>query len=170
MQGIPRSVALAATTVLVALPLLLVGVAIPAASEPDENCDPYPVGRCGAFQREATVYCYLPVPGGNENRVWPSPTDTHVVAVGGNPPNVVSVESGNAGQFYVRLKPTETLVADPFEAPFPYGTVWKERNLFSGLQPAAYECANFVWFAECEPPQWMGPFNAVRKLADEKVF
>lgn len=139
--------------------------ALAPLAEASHICDPDPIGRCGAYQRESVVFCYLKV--GN---LYLSPTDTHVVAIGGTPPDVVSVDSGNPGLLYARLSPAEAFAGDPYDAPIPFNTLFREKNTFHGLQPKAYKCANFVWFAECEPAQWMGPFNVVDKAPDEVVL
>lgn len=145
------------------VPMVLVALAAPAVAP--HVCDPYPIGRCGDYQRESVVFCYVLVQG-----QYVSATETDVIAIGStpgaNPPNVVGV--GDApGLFFVLLTPTMNLAADPWEAPMPFKSLWRERNAVQGLQIVPFQCANFVWFAECEPAAWMGPFNITDRVPDE---
>ena len=145
------------TKVLLGFALLVGGVALsPLASlaEASHICDPYPIGRCGAYQRESVIHCYeAPHAAG----VFTAATDPHVVGVGG--PDVVSIDTGGRALYYVRLTPAERFVADPMGASLPTKSVWEERNEKPGLQMKTFKCATFTWFAECEPAQWMGPYG-----------
>lgn len=149
---------------------------VPVA-EASHVCDPSPIGRCGAYHREAVVFCYAAE---KPKGVYESPTDPHVVTLGpGNPlhgmgipapggplPNVASQDSAAMGLLYLRKTPTDDLVADPWNAPFPFDSVHLEDNAVAGLQLEPFFCANFLWFDECEPAQWMN-FNPVGKDPDE---
>jgi len=144
-----------------ALILLCVTLAIPFTlfTAAAEDCDPYPVGRCGAFQREQVGICWLPQTGQQWTDI--SPTDTNAIVVTDQQvavPGLLDVPlpaPGTPQGVYVRLTPVENFLADPMHAPLPTKSVWRETNNRLGLQPTSFACGVAVWYAECHPPQWM---------------
>jgi hypothetical protein len=143
-------------------------VAVPAdgAADEREDCDPYPVGRCGEYHHEVVVFCYIVVAGR-----YVSATDEHVVAVPdasavlGEPTGVPLLDEPRV---YLRRGPVEAFLDDPFYAPIPFDSVYKETNNVPGLQPRDFKCGGWLWFADYEA--WFGPFGVVSRMRDEQVF
>ena len=133
-----------------ALALGLVAPLMAATVHADE-CNPYPVGRCGEEDRELLVFCYHIVRGEMVDA-----TDHHVVALGGSQ-GVALPENSAMGDAYVRLAPSEGFAADPYESDLPTGTIILESNAVRGVQLVPFKCADFIWYAECD--SWMGPYN-----------
>lgn len=130
----------------IALALCLVAPLMPTTVHADE-CNPYPVGRCGAYDRELVVFCYFIVRGEMVDA-----TDHHVIAVGGSQ-GVVFPDNWAMGDYYVRLAPTESFLDDPYESDLPSRTLIEETNSKVGPQLAPFKCADFIWYAECD--SWM---------------
>lgn len=136
-------------------------------------CDPYPIGRCGAYQREVVTFCYLKLAG-----LYVNVTDPGVVSIGGA--SGIAIATGEDGALYLRQDPVEAFVADPGDAPLPSKFVlYQESNNVGGLQHNArpgwsgipnFKCSNWVWYAECEPAQWMGPVLNVTKAWDDRLL
>lgn len=122
-------------------------VAIVPPSVDASQCNPYPVGRCGAFDRELVTFCYVTIRG-----VMFDATDHHVIAIGGSQGVTLPDNSAN-GEVYVRLAPTEGFVDDPYESDLPTRTLIEETNGARGVQLAPFKCADFIWYAECD--SWM---------------
>jgi hypothetical protein len=160
----------------VAAVALLAGLVLPVAMPPAvaSPCDPYPIGRCGAFDQESVVFCYAPGPG--NTLTTNSPTDFNAIELGTDGVNIAGegvdvggVVPGAKDVAYLRLTPTESFATSPQTAPLPTKSTWQESNSVPGLQVAAFACANFIWFEVCDPPQWMGPYNIVVKARDTMV-
>ncbi len=151
--------------IIIAIAMVTGGLLIlpePAKAEDEVPCDPYPIGRCGDYQRESVIFCYI-IEGGE----YVSATDEYVYAIGGN--NTVAEDTDEEGLLYVQKGPTETFMDDPMMAPLPGSVLWEESNNVEGLQPDDFQCGTFVWFAECVPQQWMGPYNVNEKSADSQL-
>jgi hypothetical protein len=151
-----------------AVTIVPVHAADPELTVADSECDPYPIGRCGAYQRETVMFCYV-IAGG---RYVSATDDTAIGLVGGEAllGQKTGVPQVDDALLYVRPRPTETFVNDPWNAPFPFQTAYKESNNVPGLQAKDFWCAQWVWFAECEPQQWIGPTGVIAKRADEKII
>lgn len=146
--------------------LLLVGVlalgflAPAGIVQADEQCAPYPIGRCGLFDREAVVFCYVVQSG-----IMRSASDASAIALGSPLPQTGALLKG----FYVRPGPAQAFVADPYNTPLPTKSLYQESNSVGGLQTvASFRCAQFVWFAECD--SWMGPYGVLNKVSDTLVL
>jgi hypothetical protein len=176
MRGTRRGEAVRCRVVLVGLAALLPLLALPAPpAQAGLGCNPYPVGRCGAYDREDVVFCWDPQVFAR-NGTYVTGTDADVVAVGtwGLPPLPlplpplagVDVQGALAGAnvLYVRLAPAQALLAAPLTAPLPLGSAWRETNGVPGLQERALDCGTFTWYAECQA--WMGPYGTLRVPAD----
>jgi len=150
---------------LVAMALVLPTVASVALAEP---CNPAPVGRCGAFQRENVIFCYDTQTYARYH-TFVSGTDTNAVIVGTAAlpplpmllPTVGDVDLDakyhDANVLYLRLAPAQAFAADPYNADLPTKSVWQEANSVPGLQLKDVTCATFTWYAECN--SWMGPYQ-----------
>lgn len=160
-------------SVMLAFLALCIGPAVSVdAQEADESpdqdggppCDPYPVGRCGDHQREEVVFCYV-----QRDGLYVSATDDGAIGIPGGAQNL-GIETGvpdvDEAAYYVRQEPTDTFLADPNTAPFPFKTFFEESNNVRGLQPEPFKCGKWTWFAECVPQQWMGPTGLVDKFPD----
>lgn len=134
------------------LALLLLAPALAALPVDAEGCAPYPIGRCGAYDRESVVFCYRIEEGiivdASDMSATPLVEDGLVVA-------------------YVRAAPTEAFAADPMMADLPFESVYQETNAVDGLQRERVTCGTFEWWAECD--SWMGPYNESRVEADALV-
>ena len=146
----------------VALLVLVALNVVPVPSAADHVCDPYPIGRCGDFQREVVSFCWVTVGG-----QMVSATATNVVSTPGHPPT--GVPALDKELIHVHLTPAEDFVDDPNGAPAPFKTLWQESNNVAGLQMTTFKCGQFTWFAECEPMQWMGPTGTLNKLPDLRI-
>jgi hypothetical protein len=162
--------ALLLAAVLLALPLL-------ASVASADACDPYPIGRCGAYQREAAVFCWDAATFA-KSHTYVSATDADAIAVGTSalpplpaalPPPADAVYANNANLIYLRTAPLQAFLADPANADLPSKSVWKEGNNLPGLQTRDATCGTFVWYEECHPPQWMGPIGLVNHAPDTLV-
>lgn len=154
----------AAACTIIAVALVLGGLAVlPVPAVADEvPCDPDPIGRCGEHQRESVVFCYV-----IEDGEYVSATDENVVVLGGE--SMVAEDTDEKGLYYVQKGPAERFLGDVITAPLPGAVLFEEGNNVAGLQPTDFECGTFVWFAECVPQQWMGPYNVIDKPADAQV-
>ena len=130
--------------------MVVVAGAIPFAVQAG-TCNPYPVGRCGASDREQVTFCYQIVAG----RMIDA-TDHHVLAIGTSQ-GAALPDNTAKGVVYVRLAPTETFADDPYESDLPFGTIIVETNTIRGAQLTPFRCGQFIWYAECD--SWMGPYN-----------
>jgi hypothetical protein len=134
---------------------------LPAGVHADGKClDPQPIGRCGAFDRENVVFCFVLVQGR-----MVSGTSTDAIALGG--PKLVGSHDNSDGRVFVRLGPSVDLLKDPYNAPLPRGDAFQDSNGVPGLQTQPVTCASFVWYAECGT--WMGPFDPIQHAADAVV-
>lgn len=124
--------------------------AAPVASA--ENCAPYPIGRCGAYDRERVIFCYHGPP---ENMVDAS---SPAITVG---------RDGTNDVLHIRTAPTEGFAGDVMNAPLPFESVYRDTNFVKGLQVKESTCGMFEWWAECD--SWMGPYNIFTAAADEQV-
>lgn len=129
----------------------LAAAAIPLSVHATDACEPYPVGRCGGFDRETIQFCYRTVGG----RMIAA-TDTHVLALG-TVEGVALPDNNAKGLAYLRMRPSEAFVADPYESDLPYDTLVVETNDVRGVQLAPFKCGSFIWYAECD--SWMGPYS-----------
>lgn len=133
--------------------------------ESEVPCDPYPIGRCGEYQRESVIFCFVIVDG-----LYVSATDdeaTGLVDLTGNTGDETGLPPVDDARYYLRTGPAEAFVDDPFNAPLPFGTFYEETNFVEGLQPTDFKCGKWVWFAECVPQQWMGPTGVFSQPADQ---
>lgn len=139
-----------------------------AVEDADEECDPYPIGRCGNYQREAVTYCYK---AGYPFGVWISATETNADALvwPGAPTPVGTPVTQPRTLAYLYKAPTDAFLADPYESDLPFDSIWQETNAVAGLQIKPFKCGTFQWFAECIPPQWMGPYLIQNKSPDGVV-
>lgn len=146
------------------LALLLAAAAVPLAAA--DECDPYPIGRCGAYDRETAIFCYRSnMPLG----VYVSATETNVITVEApRPPDGVPLP-GPFGRdaAHVLKTPADRFLDEPGPQAVPFGTLWRETNAVNGLQVVRFKCGSFIWFEYSE--QWMGPFSVVNKLPDDDV-
>lgn len=149
--------------------------ALPQPVAARDECNPYPVGRCGATDREIVIFCYVP---NRPSGVYADATDRHVLAVAGDdlttprpaslgPEDVIAEDTGANARVYLRLTPAERFADDPYDSDLPFSTVWQESNNAPGLQTARVRCGQFIWFAECD--SWMGPYNIALLNADTLV-
>lgn len=130
----------------IAIALFLVAPLMPATVHADE-CNPYPVGRCGAYDRELVTFCYQTIRGEMVDA-----TDHHVIAVGGSQ-GVALPDNWAMGKYYVRLTPSEGFANDPYGSDLPTNTLIEETNNARGPQLVKFKCADFIWYAECD--SWM---------------
>ncbi len=136
-----------------------------AEPEGEPPCEPYPIGRCGDYQRESVIFCYVV-----ENGLYVNATDdeaTGLVDLTGNAEEETGLPPADEASYYVRTAPAEAFVGDPLGAPLPLGTLYEETNFVGGLQPQDFKCGKWVWFAECIPQQWMGPTGVFSQPADQ---
>jgi hypothetical protein len=117
----------------------------------ESQCEPYPVGRCGNFDREDIIFCFKIVGG----LYVSGTTEAETLAI------------GETQIVHVRLAPTGSFVGDIMNAPLPFQSVYRETNAVAGLQMESVTCATFEWWAECD--SWMGPYNEFRAEADEQI-
>lgn len=132
--------------------LLLVAPVVAVLPADAEGCAPYPVGRCGAYDRESVVFCYLVEEG---------------VMVDASDASATPLLEGGVVVAYVRTAPTQAFAADPMTADLPFGSAYQETNGVEGLQRERVTCATFEWWAECD--SWMGPYNEARVEPDALV-
>lgn len=135
--------------------LLLLVVALPPPAVGEAECNPEPVGRCGNYDRETVILCYI-----KQGSRYLSPTD---------PTGAPMVIEGEDALLYYRAAPADGFLADPWEAPLPRSTLFVESNHVPGLQRSKFFCGQFVWYPECYPGVWMGPYGAVDKDPDLAV-
>jgi ABC-type amino acid transport substrate-binding protein len=162
-------------TLLLAGLLLAPAVASLAAAEP---CNPYPVGRCGAFNRENVIFCFDTAAYARDHS-YVSATDADAVVIGTAaappPPMQLPTVDGTdlegvytgANVAYVRLAPAQGFAADPYNADLPTRSVWLEANHVPGLQTRSASCATFQWWAECHA--WMGPLGNVFEVGPDAM-
>lgn len=150
------TIALAA--LVVAAPALAVGIVPVTTASTDVECDPYPVGRCGAYQREEVIFCFkVGYPWGT----WISAAESDVEpitwpGVATPAPTPLTAPKSLA---YLYHPPSDAFLADPYESDLPFDSIWQETNAAPGLQVKPFKCGAFQWFAECIPQQWMGPYR-----------
>lgn len=139
-----------------------------AVEDADVECDPYPIGRCGAFQRESVIYCYK---SGYPLGVYHSATETNAESLTwpGAPTPILTPVTAPKTLAYLYKAPSDAFLADPYESDLPFDSIWQETNAVAGLQIKAFKCGNFQWFEECIPPQWMGPYGVQVKQPDAVV-
>jgi len=146
-----------------ALVVAFVLPAMLATAEEPAACNPEPIGRCGAYDREAVTFCYLLVAG-----KMVSATDSDAIILGGAALPQLPVQLpplvANLNFAYVRAAPAVAFASDPWNAELPLKSIWKESNNAPGLQTKASTCATFLWFAECN--SWMGPYAPRSTAAD----
>lgn len=116
-----------------------------------EACQGYPIDRCGSRDRESVVFCYV-IQGG---KMVSSTTSAQTLGAPGHE------------VLQVRTAPMLGLLADPMNAPLPFGTLWQEANGIPGLQTTASTCGTFEWWAECG--SWMGPYNQFAAGTDTQL-
>lgn len=146
------------------LALFLAAPAVPLAAA--DECDPYPIGRCGAYDHESAIFCYRrDMPGG----AFVSATETNVLTVEAprQPDGVPLPGPFGRDVAHVLKTPADRFLDEPGSQAVPVGTLWRETNSVDGLQVVPFRCGSFIWFADSD--QWMGPFSVVNKLPDDDV-
>lgn len=139
-RGLALAAVLAATT----------WAAAPALAE--DECAPYPIGRCGAYDRERVIFCYRIAQG---------------LMVSDTAPATTVHQNETADVLHIRTEPTEAFAADFMNAPLPFQSVYQDTNYVQGLQMRPTTCAMFEWWAECD--SWMGPYNEDPTPADTQL-
>ena len=148
--------------------VLVATLAVPLPVHAETDCEPYPIGRCGAYDRERVIFCYEIVRGLMVSTTVEAVTlalDLAPVREAAGLP-ALPVED-RTEVLHVRTAPTEDFVADVMNAPLPFESVYQETNHVAGLQMKRSTCAYFEWWAECD--SWMGPYGEFTADGDAQI-